>query len=88
MEVLNINLKLSWFALVWKTMCIMKKYIIYWRYRGCANTSTHIEFVQSEDESNVSLEMLVVEYLTKKYNYNSIVILYMTCIDSIDFATV
>ncbi len=66
----------------------MKKYIVYWRYRGCANTSTHMDFVQSEDESNVALEMLVMEYLVKKYNYNSIIIQSMTCIDSIDFATV
>ena len=66
----------------------MKKYIVYWRYRGCANTSTHIEFIQSEDGSKVSLDMLVIEFLVKKYNYNSIIIQSITCIDSIDFATV
>ena len=66
----------------------MKKYIVYWRYRGCANTSTHIEFIQSEDGSKVSLEMLALEYLVEKYNYNSIIIQSITCIDSIDFATV
>ena len=66
----------------------MKKYIVYWRYRGCANTSTHIEFIQSEEESKVDLELLVIEYLVKKYNYNSIIIQSMMCIDSIDFATV
>ena len=65
----------------------MKKYIIYWRYRGCANTSIHVDFVQSVDGSKVGLEMLVMEYLTKKYNYNSIIIQSITCMDSIDFAT-
>ena len=29
MEVLNINLKLLWFALVWKTIYIMKVYVLY-----------------------------------------------------------
>ena len=29
MEVLNINLKLLWFALAWKTMYIMKVYVLY-----------------------------------------------------------
>ena len=66
----------------------MKKYIVYWRYRGCANTSTHIEFIQSEDGGKVSLDMLVIEFLVKKYNYNSIIIQSITCIDSIYFATV
>ena len=66
----------------------MKKYIVYWRYRGCANTATHIEFIQSEDGWNFSLEMLVMEYLVEKYHYNSIIIQSITCIDSIGFATV
>ena len=66
----------------------MKKYIVYWRYRGSANTSTHIEFIQSEEGNWAALKMLITEALVKKYNYNYIFVEYITCIDSIDFATV
>jgi len=66
----------------------MKKYIVYWRFRGCVNTSLQNEFIQSEKQSKIELENAVLLYLQYKYGYKDISVESITGIDFIKFVTV